>query len=162
MQTNQSAGSRLFRYSAFSYKEDLKAAYVANPYGLAASGYMSSDSSDDTSFKFETVAADAILMATESVDERFIESLLDVLFDGRRLNGLRDAGVSEPYLKHRDVAEDRMREYGITVHSVVNKHASPYWPRVTVRRFISGALGVFAVFFITFLVAYAARRTRTK
>jgi TRAP transporter TAXI family solute receptor len=159
---NMSKGDpdRHFAYASLEKDEQLKAAYEPNTYGLNSSGYQAPNPEGEkaSSYRYNSYTSDAVLMAPESVDQRFVQRLLKTLLDpDNRKTLVNDEGVSEAYLDNNKVLNERMmNQKDIVLHSCVTD-ALPLWMYQSVA-FVAGMLLVFAV--TVGSVDYFQRRVR--
>jgi TRAP transporter TAXI family solute receptor len=141
-----------FAYASLQSDPDLSTAYQPNPYGLNASGYKAKQAFEKKQFAFNTVAANAVLLAANGVDERFVETLLTILWDKSNRDVLVSLGMPPSYLEHRSTLNQRMVERGFELHpSAINQ--SVWWsPRVMIRRHMPSALSLVAAGLILFVL----------
>jgi TRAP transporter TAXI family solute receptor len=144
-----------FAYASLGKDDRLKKAYDPNPYGLNSFGYRGPNGPATLPpFKFDSLASDVVLLATESVDKEFVELLLNTLYDGSKWNELVKLGVSRTYLEQSALLNERMTEKGIRLNTGVRDYHAWWSPKVKVRRILYFSGGVMLVFFVvTFLVA---------
>jgi len=137
-----------FAYASLENDEKLKGAYDPNPYGLTNSGYLAVNRAAGTPpFKFDSIASNVVLLATESVDKQFVELLLKSLY-GSKPDALVSRGVSRTYLEQSSLLNERMTEKGIRLNTGVNDYHAWWSPNVKWRRllaFSGGVIGIFAV-----------------
>jgi len=144
-----------FEYASLEKDEQLKAAYEPNSYRLSSAGYRESNEAAKTSsFKFDSIASDVVLLATESVEKQFVEQLLRTLYDPANQQALESYGVSRTYLEHRTLLNQRMTEQGILLNTSVDDYQG-CWFSLTYRRALWFSAGVLAVFVFVTVVGAA-------